>query len=273
MRMWPIRFPTTSPTTLGRVGSMATVRIAEYPSLAISLRDSSATSRSSPGGFGLGVATRFRANSTRSRSRAARARSTSRSPAVSARLDGGVRLLVAGSAGSFDPISAGPADALPGLELVRLDLEEPSWLLHRGFEICRAVLAEISIAHASCNRHPFPADVGPLDQLGVAAAENLTEVLGLLDHKRRTRIVLEVSGPARVLAWNDPEVAILPLMPADSDVWTSFRRETCEVHVDPEAEELVDLFRRHAPDLAPPGLIAFRHVYLPQNKGDRPIPS
>src|SRR5207245_10451417 len=79
-------------------------------------------------------------------------------------------------------------------------------------------------------------------------------------------ISLEIGSPAGVLARNHPEVTIPPLVPADGYVWTSIRRETCEVHVDSEAEELIDLFRRHAPDLAPPGLFGFRHVHLPKQR-------
>src|SRR5207249_1846284 len=177
----PLRAPTTSPTTFRRPGSIATSRTSAYPSSAISNRARSATLRSSPGGFGLGIATSSRANSTRSCSRAARPASTARSRAFAVGLDGGVRLLVGGTAGAFDPVPAGPADALPGLEAFRLDPEQPARLLHCRFQVGRTVLAQVSIAHAGRDRHPFAADVGPFDQLGGAAPQHLAEGLGLLD--------------------------------------------------------------------------------------------
>src|SRR5437764_1367748 len=205
----------------------------------------SATLRSSPGGAGLGIATSSRANSMSSRSRAARAFRTCCSRAECAGLDGGVRLLVRGSAGVFDPVAAGPPHSLPGFQLGGFDLEEPARLFHGRLQVGRAVLAEVAVAHAGCDRDPFAADVGALHQLGLAAAQHLAEVLRLLDDKVDAGIVGEVLGPARVLAWDEPEVAVSPFVPADGDVGVAVRREAGQVHVDPAAQEILDLLRRH----------------------------
>src|SRR5262249_17621976 len=96
---------------------------------------SSAIRRSSPGGLGLGGATTARVDSPRSCSQA-----WSASSAFS-RLDGGVSLLIGRSARVRHPVLGGPANALPGLQLLRLDLEEPSGLVERRLQVRGAVLA------------------------------------------------------------------------------------------------------------------------------------
>src|SRR5215472_16316296 len=95
---------------------------------------SSATRRSSPGGLGLGVATSSRVNSTRSRSRA-----WSALRALSW-LDGGVSLLIGRSTRVRHPVLGGPANTLPGLQLLRLDPEEPPGLVEGRLQIRAAVL-------------------------------------------------------------------------------------------------------------------------------------
>src|SRR5207302_1827870 len=239
---WPLSMrtcppPPISPTRLGRSGSKAMVWMPSYPRRFISCCARSATLRSSPGGAGLGIATSSRANSMSSRSRAARAFRTCCSRAECAGLDGGVRLLVRGSAGVFDPVAAGPPHSLPGFQLGGFDLEEPARLFHGRLQVGRAVLAEVAVAHAGCDRNPFAADVGALHQLGLAAAQHLAEVLRLLDDKVDARIVGEVLGPARVPAWHDPEVAVSPFMPADGDVRVAARRHARQLHVDPASQQ------------------------------------
>src|SRR2546428_9544 len=134
MRVGSVELSNATPTTLGRAGSIAIVRVPAYPSRSISARARSATWRSSPGGFGLGAATSARANSMSSCSRAARASMTLRFRA-DAGLDGGVGLLIRRPAGFLDPVAARPPDALPCLEALRLDPEEPTGLLHRGLQV------------------------------------------------------------------------------------------------------------------------------------------
>src|SRR5256886_10047493 len=209
--------------------------------------------RWSRGGLGLGAATSSRANSISSCSRAERARRTLRSRA-GAGLDGGVRLLIARPAGFLDPVSPRPSDALPGLEAIGLDPKEPTRLLHGRLEIGGPVLTQVPIAHAGRDRHPFAADVGSLDELGMSASQHLAKGLGLLDDKGDPWILAQILRPSRVLPRDHPEVAVVPFVPAHRDVGTAVRVEACEIHVDPEGEELFHLFRRHAPDLAPPRL-------------------
>src|SRR5437879_6238348 len=108
-------------------------------------------------------------------SRADSDRMTSRSTAASERSGGGVRFRVAGPTGVLDPVASGPTHALPGLEGVRLDPEEPARLAQGRLQVLGAVLAEISDAHAGCDGHPLAADVGSLHELRVATAADLGE--------------------------------------------------------------------------------------------------
>src|SRR5439155_7835069 len=131
----------------------------------------------------------WRAKSTSSRSRAPSASRTSRS------LDGGVRLLVARPARFLDPVAAGPADALPGLEGRGLDLEQPARLLHGRLQVGGTVLAQVAVAHPRRDRHPLAADVGPLHEAGLTFAEHLAERLRLLDDNRNAWVGDQVVGP------------------------------------------------------------------------------
>src|SRR5439155_754296 len=170
------------------------------------------------------AATSARANSMSSCSRAARASMTLRFRA-DAGLDGGVGLLIRRPAGFLDPVAARPPDALPCLEALRLDPEEPTGLLHRGLQVRGPVLTKVPIAHTGRDRHPFAPDVGTLDELRLATAKNLAERLGLLDDKRHPGIVGEVLRPSRVLTRDHPEHTVPPFVPAHGDVGSAIRFE------------------------------------------------
>src|SRR5262249_26151620 len=170
---------------------------------------SSATRRSSPGGLGLGVATSSRVNSTSSRSRAWRALRAFRW------LDGGVSLLIARSARARHPVLGRPSNALPGLQLLRLDLEEPPRLVERRLQVRGAVLAETPVRHRGGDRPPRPAPIRPPHRPGAAPPDALAQRVGLLYDEGAPRFPGQELGPRRTRGGDDPEVAVPPLVPAN----------------------------------------------------------
>src|SRR5262249_55267105 len=145
-------------------------------------------------------------------------------------------------------------------------LEKPPWLMERRLQVFRAVLAQVSIGHAGRYRHPLPAHVRPFHQLGAALADDLAERLGLLDDERDAWVLRQQLSPGRSLAWDDPEIAILPLLPAHGHIRAAIRLEAREIHVDSELEEFLHLVRSHPADLASPAPVGARHHNSPEQK-------
>src|SRR5262245_30054130 len=185
-------------------------------------------------------------------------------------------LLVAGTAGTVDPVATSPAHPLPGPDRGGRDPEQPARLVERRLEVLRAVLAEIAVRHASRDLDPFAPGVRLFDELGTPVGNvHLLHRRRLLDHERDTRVRLQIRRPARTLARDHPERTITPLLPADRDVRGSIRLEAGERQIDTLGEELLHLLRRHATDLATPGvlrlsqLLAHLNLLSGRRGGDR----
>src|SRR5262249_21713926 len=82
--------------------------------------------------------------------------------------------------------------------------------------------------------------------------------------ERDPRVCGQELGPRRTLAWDDPEMAVPPLMPANCDVGFAIRGQASEVHVDSQLEEILHLLRSHPANLAAPALLSLSHR-LPPN--------
>src|SRR5699024_7095076 len=131
-------------TRFGRCSTRDTVTAAGSPSCRMASTTTGTTAVSSPGGFGLGAAIRRCARSITS---------------TSTRRGASDRLTV------DSLVLRRPVLALPGLELYRLQAEQPTRPVHGGFQILRTVLTEVTHAHPSRDGHPLAANVRLLDQM------------------------------------------------------------------------------------------------------------
>src|SRR5690606_8550585 len=102
-------------------------------------------------------------------------------------------------------VSARPLDALPGLEVDRIEPDQPARLVERRHHVLRSVWSEVAGGHALCDGDPFATEIRLFDDNRAAVGDDLAQPAVLVDGERAALIRRQVFGPLGSLARDHPE--------------------------------------------------------------------